>query len=90
MTRTRYAFVAACCALVLAGCSADEERVADQPTVPEFVTTAARVADAIGQHPEAADSVLAAHDMTRARFDSLMFEIAIDPDLTKAFETVRR
>ena len=90
MNRTRYAIAAACCALMLGGCSEDEEPVADQPTVPEFVTQAAEVARAIALKPVAADSILAAHNMTRAGFDSLMYEIAMDPVLTEAFEAARR
>ena len=90
MNRIHQTIAAAGCALALAACSGDAEPAADQPQVPEFVTQAAEVARAIAQHPEASDSILTAHEMTRAHFDSLMYEIAMDPDLTAAFEEARR
>lgn len=37
----------------------------------------------------AADSILAAHDMSRARLDSLLYRIAGDPALTEAYQAAR-
>jgi hypothetical protein len=74
----------------MAGCAADDEPEVVQSDTPEFVAQVAAVAKAITQNPAVADSILRAFEMTRARFDSLMFEIALDPDLTVAFEAARR
>jgi hypothetical protein len=90
MNRIRHTISAACCALSLAACSGENEPADDAQDVPDVVAQAAEVARAISQHPEAADSILAAHDLSRAQFDSLMFEIAMAPELTAAFEEARR
>ena len=90
MTRPNLAILLSCCAFLAAGCSADDESDVVQSNTPEFVAQVAAIAQAITQNPAAADSILEAAEMTRARFDSLMFEVAIDPDLTEAFEAARR
>lgn len=82
-------------AAVLAACGdtadqpADREGMADTAAVPEWVADVATVANAIEAQPGAADSILAAHDMTRAAFDSLVYEVAADPTLTAAYEEAR-
>ncbi len=49
------------------------------------VDHAVAAANAIRANPAAADSILAAHGLTRARFDSLMYEVAADPALARAY-----
>jgi hypothetical protein len=58
--------------------------------VPEWVTRLAVIANAIEERPAAADSILAAHDMTRADFESRLYDVAADPTLTRAYEAARR
>jgi hypothetical protein len=43
------------------------------------------VARAIQVAPPAADSVLAAHGFTRAGFDALLYDIAVDSALARAY-----
>jgi hypothetical protein len=90
MTRLSLAIPLCCCAILTAGCAADDEPEVAQSDTPEFVAQVAAVARAIAQDPIAADSIFEAAEMTRARFDSLLYEIALDPDLTEAFEAARR
>ncbi len=80
-------------AAVLAACgesqpSADEA-VQQTASAPPWIGDVARVANAIERTPAAADSILAANDMTRSAFDSLMYEIATDSVLTAAYEAQR-
>ena len=90
MSRPNLAVLLSCCALFAAGCGADAAPDVVQSNTPEFVAQVAAIAQAITQNPAAADSILEAAEMTRARFDSLMFEVALNPDLTEAFEAARR
>ncbi|MFC1640245.1 hypothetical protein ACFL3B_05745 [Gemmatimonadota bacterium] len=90
MTRPSLSTILSCCAAITLGCAGDDEPEVAQSETPEFVAQVAAVAHAITQAPAAVDSILEAHEMTRARFDSLMFEIAMDPGLTEAFEAARR
>jgi hypothetical protein len=51
---------------------------------------AVAVARAIQATPAAADSILAAHGLTRDGFDSLMYDIAADSSLARAYtEAIR-
>lgn len=68
--------------------SGDES--SDAAAVPTWVEDVAAVANAIEAQPAAADSILAAHDMTRVTFDSLIYEVAADSALTAAYEQARR
>jgi hypothetical protein len=90
MIRPRLAVFLFCCAMLLGGCSADEVPEAGSPDTPEFIAQVASIARALTESPAAADSILQAHEMTRVQFDSLMYEIALDPMLTEAFEAARR
>ena len=90
MTRPSLTTILSCCAAITLGCAGDDAPEATHSETPEFVTQVAAVAHTITQAPAAVDSILEAHAMTRARFDSLMFEIAMDPGLTEAFEAARR
>ena len=57
---------------------------------PDWVIQLATIANAIEEQSAAADSILAAHDMTRAEFESRLYDIAVDPALTRAYEEARR
>jgi hypothetical protein len=56
----------------------------------EKVKLAATVAREISGAPDQADEILAKHSLDRDKLDTLMFEIAGDPDLTKAYMAARR
>jgi hypothetical protein len=59
-------------------------------TTLTMVDRAAAVARAIQADTAAADSILAAHGLTRAGLDSLMYEIAADSALARAYaEAIR-
>lgn len=58
--------------------------------VPAWIDEVAGMANDIAARPAAADSILAAHDMTRAAFDSLLYEVAADPMLTAAYQEARQ
>ncbi|MDX1674876.1 MAG: hypothetical protein R3314_08790 [Longimicrobiales bacterium] len=62
---------------------------AEAEAVPAWVGEVAVVANAIEARPMAVDSILAAHEMTRATLDSLLYEIAEDPTLTAAYREAR-
>jgi hypothetical protein len=47
-------------------------------------------AQAIQAKPTAADSILGAHGLTRAGFDSLMYDIAADPALARSYAEAMR
>jgi hypothetical protein len=54
------------------------------------VDRAVAVAQAIRAHPSAADSILAAHELTRDGLDALMYDIAADSALARAYtEAIR-
>lgn len=78
---------------VALGCGDAPETEADTEatleSAPAWVDTVAMVADAVEARPGAVDSVLSAHGMTRARLDSLLYEIAGDPALTAAYREAR-
>ena len=57
---------------------------------PAWVVQLAEVANAIEERPAAADSILGAHEMTRAELDSLLYDVSADPALTRAYEAARR
>ena len=85
--------------LVACGEPADRTDAASQPDtvpteapapVPQWVEQVARVANDLEARPAASDSILAAHDMPRATFDSLIYEIAADPELNAAYRAARQ
>ena len=54
------------------------------------VELAVATAQAIQAKPAAADSILTAHGLTRAGFDSLMYDIATDPEMAQKYaEAIR-
>jgi hypothetical protein len=76
-------------AMALAGgCGSRGEGAAEAegiaPVMAE-VDRAVATARAIQAEPAATDSILAAHGLTRAGFDSLMYAVAADPALARAY-----
>ncbi len=64
---------------------------APPPDSPQAkVQLAALVAREISAAPELADDILAKHGLDRDKFDAIIFEIAADPALTKAYMAARR
>lgn len=76
--------------VAIAACGDTADQPGEEEAVPTWVTDVAAVADAVEAQPAAADSILRAHDMTRATLDSLLYEIAADPTLTAAYQDARR
>jgi hypothetical protein len=54
------------------------------------VQLAATVAREISGAPDRADEILGKHGLDRDKLDTLMFEIAGDPELTRAYMAARR
>ncbi|MFO7892561.1 MAG: hypothetical protein R6U63_02405 [Longimicrobiales bacterium] len=71
------------------GDTADRPAETEEAAVPGWVDNVAAAANAIQLQPEATDSILAAHGMTRMVFDSLIYEVAADPALTDAYQEAR-
>ena len=55
-------------------------------TVPPKVAKAAAVTKELKANPDDADEILGRHGMTQQQLEDLMFEIAADEELTKAYE----
>jgi hypothetical protein len=73
-----------------AACSHSEGSAAGRGSDMTTVDHAVALARAIRAHPTAADSILAAHDLTRDAFDTLMYDIAADSALARAYtEAIR-
>lgn len=60
------------------------------PPANDKVQVAAAIAREISAAPELADEILGKHGLDRDRFDAIMFEIAGDPAMTKAYMAARR
>ena len=74
--------------LLLVACGSGSQK-APSPgatTTPPKAAQAAAIAKDIRANPDDADAILAKHGMTRQQFEDLMYEIAADEDLTKAYE----
>jgi len=69
---------------------ADTGNAAATETMPAQVTLAVAVARGIDANPAAADSILAAHNLTAAGLDSLMYTIAEDSALAAAYTRATR
>ena len=85
----RIPWLALAAAMVLGGgCGPQGEEAAEAdenaPAMAD-VARAVATAQAIWGKPAAADSILAAHGLTRAGFDSLMYTVAADPALARAY-----
>lgn len=67
------------------------EPAAPAPDSPQGkVILAAAVAKEISVAPEQADEILGKHGLDRDKFDAIIFEIAGDPELTKAYMAARK
>lgn len=72
------------------GGGAAEPEAAPDPSTPEGrVAIAAKVANAIAAEPERADAILEEHELDREKLDDMMFEIAADAELSKAYRDAR-
>ncbi|MCG6954947.1 MAG: hypothetical protein LJF04_03070 [Gemmatimonadetes bacterium] len=60
------------------------------PSAATGVDLAVATARAIQATPAAADSILRAHGLTPAGFDSLMYDIATDPALARTYAEAMR
>lgn len=80
-------------ALLAAACGGAKEEAAapaaESPALPADVTLALAVAKGIQADPSTADSVLAANGLTRAGFDSLLYDIAADSAKSAAYSAGR-
>ena len=86
----------ACLSLLIAtialglGCSGSEtvprSESSETSQVDERVALAAEIARAVETNPDAADEILASHDVTLEQFEEMMYDISADPELTKAYE----
>ncbi len=56
---------------------------------PTWVAEMAAIANAVERQPAAADSLLQAAAMTREKFDSLLYVIAANAELSAQFEALR-
>lgn len=79
--------------LVTAGaCGHPDETggAASEGSATTSTNRAVAVARAIQATPARADSILAAHGLSRADFDALLYEIAADPSRARAYaETIK-
>lgn len=66
----------------------DDKPAADSPEGK--VQLAATIAREISAAPEQADEILGKHNLDRDKFDAMIFEIAGDPALTKAYMAARK
>ncbi len=80
--------------LALAACGGEPRQEQPPPSaaaqVAPEVTLAQTVAEGIQAAPSRADSVLQAHSITRAGFDSLLYKIAADSALSAQYAAGRR
>ena len=49
------------------------------------VVLAAEIAKAVEAAPEAAEEILASHDLTLEQFEQMIYDISADPELTRAY-----
>jgi len=92
--KTRILRLASATTLILAvacgGPNGETAEVNGEASVLTGVELAVATARAIQAMPTAADSILTAHGLTRAGFDSLMYDIATDSALARVYaEAVR-
>ena len=86
----------ACLSLLIAtlilglGCAGSETGSRSDSTetsqVDERVALAAEIARAVEANPEAAEEILASHDVTLEQFEAMMYDISADPGMSKAYE----
>lgn len=96
MTRFAASCLAAA-ALMVAACGTGQQQAESEPAaapaaevLPPEVQKAVAVARGLETNPAAADSILAAHGLTPAGLDSLMYLIAADSALSAAYTNALR
>lgn len=76
--------------VTLAACAAPKPEAAEAEPVAAEVTLALAIAKGIDAAPAAVDSVLQANGLTREGFDSLLYRIAEDGELSAQYTSGRR
>jgi len=76
--------------VLAAACSRAPENTTSGVHATAAVDRAVAVAHAIRANPAAADSILAAHGLTRAGLDSLMYDVATDSALARVYTEATR
>jgi hypothetical protein len=79
--------------ILVAACSRPGGQTADAAggsSAMPVVDRAVVVARAIQANPAATDSILGAHGLTRVGFDSLMYDVAADSALARAYTEAMR
>jgi len=86
-------------ALALVGCGGEqtaydsaEPELAEQTTgdVPEVVQKAITIAKEIESDPDNVEAILEKHGVTEEGFEDLMYRIAQDPELSRAYNETSR
>jgi hypothetical protein len=57
----------------------------EQAALPEIVQTAVAIAKEIEADPDSVEAVLERHGLDPDGFDDMMYQISVDPDLSKAY-----
>jgi hypothetical protein len=68
------------------GPAGEPEAVAGAEAAKDLPTRAAEITLAVEADPDSADAILEQHGVTVDEFEEMMFEIAADPELTRAYE----
>jgi hypothetical protein len=76
--------------ILVAACSRPREQAVGAASTMTAVDRAVTLARAIQANPAATDSILAAQGLTRAGFDSLMYDVAADSALARAYTEAMR
>ncbi len=59
--------------------------IAPSPAAGDTVTLAVEIAKEIADDPDHAAEILSRHGMTEKQFEAMMFDIAVDPDLSRRY-----
>jgi hypothetical protein len=89
MNRACLSLLVATLVLSLGCAGSDSGPVTESPEtsqVDERIALAAEIARAVEADPDAAEEILASHDITIEQFEEMMYEISANPELTKAYE----
>lgn len=76
--------------LLATACTRPAADIAERAPTMSSASRAVSVARAIRANPARADSILTAHELTRAGFDALMYQIAADSALARAYTEALR
>jgi hypothetical protein len=76
--------------ILVAACGHPAGEAAAAPATVTGVDLAVVTAQAIQAKPTATDSILVAHGLTHAGFDSLLYDIAADPALARSYAEAMR